>query len=291
MNLERYWAKPDKTIQQHINDLLTHLETLKTMGYIDSDDLYELVKLACYYHDIGKVTERFQQRVLAKEKQYFDPDREIPHNVLSVYFVNEDQVQKIKGHDKRDYARVCFAVMYHHDYCDPIKTILEREDTIKENLAEVKNEIFKLSQKFYTQLAMVKDIEDIRAVKIKGYLHKCDYSASGNYMIEYPHDFLEQGLENCMRKWQRKNPNVEWEKRRAVYGGLEIIKDILFYRYELRLMQSMTECAKIYWKMKICLRKSVFFILNRWSIMSKRMWEQMKKYFSMSKGEKHFLFH
>lgn len=210
MNLERYWAKPDKTIQQHINDLLTHLETLKTMGYIDSDDLYELVKQACYYHDIGKVTERFQQRVLAKEKQYFDPDREIPHNVLSVYFVNEDQIQKIKGHDKRDYARVCFAVMYHHDYCDPIKTILEREDTIKENLAEVKNEIFKLSQKFYTQLAMVKDIEDIRAVKIKGYLHKCDYSASGNYMIEYPHDFLEQGLENCMRKWQRKNPNVEW---------------------------------------------------------------------------------
>ena len=210
MNLERYWAKPDKTIQQHINDLLTHLETLKTMGYIDSDDLYELVKQACYYHDIGKVTERFQQRVLAKEKQYFDPDREIPHNVLSVYFVNEGQVQKIKGHDKRDYARVCFAVMYHHDYCDPIKTILEREDTIKENLAEVKNEIFKLSQKFYTQLAMVKDIEDIRAVKIKGYLHKCDYSASGNYMIEYPHDFLEQGLENCMRKWQRKNPNVEW---------------------------------------------------------------------------------
>lgn len=100
--------------------------------------------------------------------------------------------------------------MYHHDYCDPIKTILEREDTIKENLAEVKNEIFKLSQKFYTQLAMVKDIEDIRAVKIKGYLHKCDYSASGNYMIEYPHDFLEQGLESCMRKWQRKNPNVEW---------------------------------------------------------------------------------
>lgn len=210
MNLERYWAKPDKTIQQHINDLLTHLETLKTMGYIAPDDLYELVKLACYYHDIGKVTERFQQRVRAKEKQYFDPDREIPHNVLSVYFVNENQVQKIKGYDKRDYARVCFAVMYHHDYCDPIKTILEREDTIKENLAEVKNEIFKLSQKFYTQLAMVKDIEDIRAVKIKGYLHKCDYSASGNYMIEYPHDFLEQGLENCMRKWQRKNPNVEW---------------------------------------------------------------------------------
>ena len=79
------------------------------MGYIDSDDLYELVKLACYYHDIGKVTERFQQRVLAKEKQYFDPDRE-SHIMYCQYICNEDQVQKIKGHDKRDYARVCFAV-------------------------------------------------------------------------------------------------------------------------------------------------------------------------------------
>ena len=213
MNLERYWAKPDKTIQQHIGDLLTHLETLKTMGYIDSDDLYELVKLACYYHDIGKVTERFQQRVLAKEKQYFDPDREIPHNVLSVYFVNENQVQKIKGHDKRDYARVCFAVMYHHDYCDPIKTILEREDTIKENLAEVKNEIFKLSQKFYTQLAMVKDIEDIRAVKIKGYTisqklnserltaieRKCLRSNILQYSLEIPY-YHWNSYEKAMKK-------------------------------------------------------------------------------------------
>ena len=51
---------------------------------------------------------------------------------------------------------------------------------------------------------------DPETITLKGLLHRCDYSASGNYMIEYPHDFLEQGLENCMRKWQRKNPNVEW---------------------------------------------------------------------------------
>ena len=56
----------------------------------------------------------------------------------------------------------------------------------------------------YTQLAMVKDIEDIRAVKIKGYLHKCDYSASGNYEIEYPNDFLEAGLAQMMNEWQKK---------------------------------------------------------------------------------------
>ena len=66
---------------------------------------------------------------------------------------------------------------------------------------------------------MVKDIEDIRAVKIKGYLHKCDYSASGNYMIEYPHDFLEQGLESCMRKWQRKNSQCGMEFTTTILHG------------------------------------------------------------------------
>ena len=199
MNLERYWAKPDKTIQQHINDLLTHLETLKTMGYIDSDDLYELVKQACYYHDIGKVTERFQQRVLAKEKQYFDPDREIPHNVLSVYFVNEDQVQKIKGHDKRDYARVCFAVMYHHDYCDPIKTILEREDTIKENLAEVKNEIFK-----YRNAVMQTYIHGNFPV-FEGFNHM-------QYQIREPEGFARM-LETIIEAGRLPNPVVKKQSK------------------------------------------------------------------------------
>ena len=61
MNLERYWAKPDKTIQQHINDLLTHLETLKTMGYIDSDDLYELVNNGLYESLLKQKDERIKE--------------------------------------------------------------------------------------------------------------------------------------------------------------------------------------------------------------------------------------
>ena len=145
---------------------------------------------------------------------------------------------------------------------------------------------------FYTQLAMVKDIEDIRAVKIKGYLHKCDYSASGNYMIEYPHDFLEQGLENCMRKWQRKNPNVEWnslqrfcmEKQNQniiaiaqtgmgkTEGGLWWIGNHKGY-FVLPLRTAINAiydrvCEDILENENLS-EKSVFFILNRWSIMSK----------------------
>ena len=45
----------------------------------------------------------------------------------------------------------------------------------------------------------------------------CHYNSDQNMVTEKAfipstesYDFLEQGLENCMRKWQRKNPNVEW---------------------------------------------------------------------------------
>lgn len=210
MNLEKYWAKPDKTIQEHINDLLNCLQILKELGYIEESDIYELVKMACYYHDIGKVTERFQNRVRAKEKQYFDPDREIVHNVLSVYFIDENKIKEIREYDKRDYARVCFAVMYHHDYCDSKKVTLDQKDMIEQNLKNFKEEIFRITPRFYSQLAKVMSITDTRAVKIKGYLHKCDYSASGNYVIEYPNDFLEKGLKNCMKKWKSKNSSAEW---------------------------------------------------------------------------------
>lgn len=36
---------------------------------------------------------------------------------------------------------------------------------------------------------------DPQTILLKGLLHRCDYSASGNYQVEYPNDFLIKGLE------------------------------------------------------------------------------------------------
>lgn len=210
MNLSEYSAKPDKTIEAHVNDLLQQLEILYQLKYIDSNDIYELVKLACYYHDVGKVTNAFQKRVKAEKKQYFDEEKEVAHNVLSVYFIDKNRIAEIPDVQARDYARVCFAVMYHHDYCDPQKIIKEKKDIIQKLLKDFEGNTFTLGMNFNTSLSLVMRISDERAVKIKGYLHKCDYSASGNYIVEYPNDFLEQGLKNCMKKWKEKDLSIEW---------------------------------------------------------------------------------
>ena len=45
---------------------------------------------------------------------------------------------------------------------------------------------------------------------VKGLLHRCDYSASGNYEIEYPNDFLEAGLAQMMNEWQKKKKDSCW---------------------------------------------------------------------------------
>ncbi len=69
---------------------------------------------------------------------------------------------------------------------------------------------------------------------------------------------------------------------------MEIIKDILCYRYELRLMQSMTRVCEDILENENLSEKVVFLILNRWSIMSKRMWERMKECSYRAKGKSIF---
>lgn len=56
-------AKPSKTIKEHTDDLLDVLHLLFDLGYIKDNKIYELVKMACIYHDIGKINEEFQFRV------------------------------------------------------------------------------------------------------------------------------------------------------------------------------------------------------------------------------------
>ena len=80
-------AKPDKTIKQHTLDLLENLYKLKQLGYINDNNIYELVEKACIYHDIGKINDEFQNRVTGKSKKY-KQDKEVVHNILSLYFIN-----------------------------------------------------------------------------------------------------------------------------------------------------------------------------------------------------------
>ena len=67
MDTSKYWAKSDKvtTLVIHNAALREALDKLYELGYIEKE-MYELLKIACEYHDLGKINEMFQARMKNK---------------------------------------------------------------------------------------------------------------------------------------------------------------------------------------------------------------------------------
>lgn len=200
MDIKNYYAKPNQTIGEHATNLLKVLEQLKAYGYIN-EELYLLAQKACFHHDDGKVNPEFKKRVKSKKKLRFNRECEVPHNVLSGFLLNRAEFEA-----DEDYYRVLFAIMYHHDYGNPYEIAIQEKALVQSLLKEF--DFWHLKRK--TLNNMQRMIEDDIAIKIKGYLHKCDYSASGGYAAEYPNDFLEDSLENVKKKWRKHNPDSDW---------------------------------------------------------------------------------
>ncbi|HFF8988916.1 TPA: CRISPR-associated helicase Cas3' [Clostridium perfringens] len=193
--------KENKTVREHTDDLLNNLEFLNDLGYINKESIYNLTKIACEYHDYGKVNREFQNRI--KNETKFNEKKEIAHNVLSLYFINPDDFE-----EEKDYYRVCFAVLYHHYYCDGLKVLSEKTDLIENLLSEF--ETYELDEFTPMEIGDIKS--DDEAILIKGFLNKCDFSASGNTEIEYKNNFLEESLERLLNSWKIDNKEAKWNE-------------------------------------------------------------------------------
>ncbi|MEN8077531.1 CRISPR-associated helicase Cas3' [Clostridioides difficile] len=197
-------AKPDKTIKEHTDELLKDLDLLLELGYIQKDKIYDLVEKACIYHDLGKLNEEFQKRVKGKGIKFKD-DKEVVHNILSLYFINRSDFES-----KEDYLKVAHAVLNHHNYCNVFEEINDKEELIRKLLEGFNTYKFKKSIK--NKLADGVLINDPESIKIKGYLHKCDYSASAGTVVEYKNDFLSISLENLLNRWKENNEEAKWNE-------------------------------------------------------------------------------
>ena len=54
MEFQNYLAKPNETIKEHVDKLLEQLELMWKYGYIQDEELYRLIRIACVHHDDGK---------------------------------------------------------------------------------------------------------------------------------------------------------------------------------------------------------------------------------------------
>lgn len=201
---DKNWAKPKKTIEEHVHDLLEQLERLRKYGYIQDENIYRLCKEACKAHDLGKKNKLFQQRVTSKTKIRFNPEQEVPHNILSGYMLDEKDFQ-----EARDYLLVLYAVLYHHDYVDVSRYIQEEGELIEQTLQQMGIDT-RISRRALRQVSGV--IEDEDGIRIKGILHKCDYSASAELVCEHPADFLLEGLEKFLMKLKAQDNTIDWNE-------------------------------------------------------------------------------
>lgn len=200
MKIEDYLAKPDRTIGQHAGDLLKQADILWKLGYISDEHMFFLLREVCLHHDDGKANPEFAQRVLDKKKP-FDPQKEIAHNILSIYYLNP------QNYSEEDYVRIACAILYHHDYCDENDVIRQEQNRIDRLL--IKEYCYTLKRKHRNKI-IGSCIQEPETIILKGLLHRCDYSASGNYQVEYPNDFLTGAMDRLMQSWQKEHPESHW---------------------------------------------------------------------------------
>lgn len=187
-------AKPSETIEQHTDKLLECAEILYALGYIKSEQLYKDLLVACKNHDMGKMNSQFQIRI--KRRSKYNYEIEVPHAVLSIFFVNDSECS--------DYTSVLFAVLYHHYHKESpmyvfrserqlIESFLTELDFQQDDYSIMRRKLTKVKKIFQTNL---NDKQKQYAVLLKGLLHKCDYSASANIPCEKKNDFLLESIED-----------------------------------------------------------------------------------------------
>ena len=204
-------AKPDETLYEHTKLLLDNFELLKNLGYLNSNvnDIEEILYLSCLYHDMGKINPVFQQRL--KNKNKFDKNVEVGHNILSTFLVNS--FLDDKSGRKNNLIRC--AILNHHNYIENF-TYLDaefNEELIEKNLLEINDKFLHLgSENVEEMMDKTLDFQNIHEMKqiqktyeyiiIKGLLNKCDYAASAHMSCEIKNDFLLNSLENLNYEWR-----------------------------------------------------------------------------------------
>lgn len=235
--MKKYIAKSNgETLIEHTNNLLDEFNLLKiTYPQIFNDSSWKLLQLACAYHDMGKINQRFQQKVLTNRS--YDK-LEIPHGLLSITMIPFKELRKKYGFNRKQLKVLAYAIAWHHErdfskvdeqhYQEEVTAMIPEEENFDIAALNIKVPLQKpkiVSEGYYT-LGHPWHISDCAAsseekqienyyyfrlfVKVKGLLNRIDYAASGHYQIESsPRVNLSQ---NILENWQQKNSAADWNE-------------------------------------------------------------------------------
>lgn len=224
--MNNYWAKsePKETIQEHTNKLIKNYEIFKSI-YPNLNLNYELLKLACIYHDLGKMNLKFQSKIERKiqGKKHVSKDRnEIPHGILSLPFINYEYLED-KGFTETEIKILFQAIAYHHErdmdfsnkeLKEEIRSIKKESENFKYSILEdfyiihdeIEPQFFLIKERIYEENEIHAQSSDegidvfYQYIKVKGLLNRLDYAASGDIPVEIENNFLIDKLEEYREK-------------------------------------------------------------------------------------------
>jgi len=222
--LSRFLAKsePEETIQEHTNNLLKNFYLLQEL-YPNIKHLnWEILRLSCLYHDLGKMNTKFQNKILKRigyellDDELVDVE-EVYHNYLSPAFLPKNKLKQ--EYNPKDIKVLYQSIYRHHDrklpHFEDMKEVIEKdlknflaEFCIKDyeylkdiDLSEGLN--YKYRKEVNNPIIPREDGIDVfySYVITKGLLNKIDYAASsyigGNRIsVEIPNKDLEQKVNN-----------------------------------------------------------------------------------------------
>ncbi|QAT61875.1 CRISPR-associated helicase Cas3' [Acidilutibacter cellobiosedens] len=219
--MKEFLAKtnPKETIQEHTDQLLKNYNLLKS-AYPNLNVDWDMLYMACVYHDLGKINRKFQNRLKHGKRD----DSEIPHGILSLAFINYEELEN-NGYSEEDISVLFHTVGYHHDRkldfslkdVDDEIELMQNEiddfkyDKFKEVILNntIEEEFFILKDRIYRRNGEEKFF---KYIMLKGLLNRIDYAASAHLPVENENNFLLEGMENLLNNWKRENPNSEWNK-------------------------------------------------------------------------------
>lgn len=217
----KYIAKTypkQETIEEHTDRLIENYNILREI-YPNINIDWNILKLACMYHDLGKANRKFQKKVRRKQVS-----GEIPHGFLSIGFLNTKEL--VKKYGKEKVKILATAIAYHHERNFSFSDY--RED-IKKEIEEMKNDVVDFKYDKVPDLKVYKlpglkyvngnriteeDGEDVfnEYILIKGLLNRIDYASSAHENVEWENNFLEESMDSMMKEWQKEKPGSNWNE-------------------------------------------------------------------------------
>lgn len=209
-------TKPEiESIRQHTDKVLDSYELLRklysnrieNLSSIEQKRFWELLRVACEYHDYGKANLAFQnklKKVLDEPIEVEADYEEIPHNYLSPAFL------PMKEFDEDEKILISQVIAYHHErdkepINDEIKSIVKND--LSENLQaialEMGSNIDKLRSKYAGYINKGNRITEKSKlykdyVIMKGLLHRMDHSASAHDLIE---ESVNKSVAQCTQEY------------------------------------------------------------------------------------------